>query len=210
MRDFENSMRIGVFGGSFNPVHRGHLRLARAALSTLDLDRVIFVPSFQNPLKKNEELLPAQLRIRLLRIAVKAIRGASVSLCEIERRGPSFTVDTLKYFRRRFGSQAALYFLTGADTLKTIDRWKSVDEIFKLCRLVVMTRPRYALEKTSKPVVRVSFAALAYSSTEVRARLRRGQTVAGMVPRGTERALVNYFDKLNKGGLKSKHSRKLI
>jgi len=190
-------VRIGIFGGSFNPVHQGHLCLARAAASELDLDQVIFVPSFQNPLKKKEALLPSALRTKLLRAAINNHPGFSVSLCEIKRKSPSFTVDTLKYFKRRFGKRAVLYFLSGADALKTLGRWRSVDQIFRLCRFVAMTRPGYAMKKSSKPILQVPFAALPLSSSEVRSRLRRRQPLTGLVPQGTERLLKNYFKKYN-------------
>ena len=203
-------MRIGIFGGSFNPVHRGHLCLARAAASELNLDRVIFVPSFQNPLKRKEELLPSALRTQLLRAAIKDHPGFSVSLCEIKRKGPSFTVDTLKYFKKKFGRRTTLYFLSGADALKTLRCWKSVDEIFKLCRFVVMTRPGYSMKKSPRSILQAPFAALPISSSEVRRRLKRGQALGGLVPQGTAKLLKKYFKKNIKGGLKSRSIRKLI
>ena len=145
-------MSIGIFGGSFNPVHRGHLKLARAALSKLRLDKIVFVPSRRSPLKKKEDLLPAALRVKLLRSALKDQKRFFISLCEIQRKGPSYTVDTLKAFKRKWGKGTELFFLSGADTLKGLSRWKSLDEIFKLCRFVVMTRPRYRVGKMPQPV----------------------------------------------------------
>ena len=188
-------MRIGIFGGSFNPVHEGHLCLADAAASELGLDQVVFVPSFQNPLKKKEELLPPAIRTKLLRAAIKSRLGFSVSLCEINRKGPSFTVDTLKFFKRKFGKRATLYFLSGADALKNLDRWKSVDEVFRLCRFVVMTRPGYAMKKTQRPILQVPFKALPISSSLVRLRLKHGKAIDRLVPPGTAKLLKNYFNK---------------
>ena len=188
-------MRIGIFGGSFNPVHQGHLALAREAVSELNLDKIYFVPSFQNPLKKKEALLPDALRVKLLRAAVRGNPDFAVSLCEIQRKGPSFTVDTLKSFKKKLGSEATLYFLSGADVLKNIKRWKSVDKIFKLCRFVVMTRPGYPIRQTQGQVLSLPFSALPVSSSEVRQRLRRGQKISGLVPQATEPLLKNYFTK---------------
>ncbi|OGW80954.1 MAG: nicotinate (nicotinamide) nucleotide adenylyltransferase [Omnitrophica bacterium RIFCSPHIGHO2_02_FULL_51_18] len=165
-------MRIGIFGGSFNPVHEGHLALAKAAMSELNLNRVIFVPSYKTPLKAKEGLRPAPLRVRLLKRAIRRQPFFSVSLCEILRQGESFTVDTLRYFKKKFGRQTVLYFLTGADNLNTLPRWKSVKEIFRLCRFVVMTRPGYKLrQNTRRPVLYVPFAALEVSSTALRKQL---------------------------------------
>ena len=188
-------MRIGIFGGSFNPVHQGHLCLATAAGSELNLDQIIFVPSFQNPLKKKEKFLPSAFRTKLLRAAIKSHPSFSVSLCEIKRKGPSFTVDTLKYFKKKYGYRAALYFLSGADSLKTLGRWKSVDEIFRLCRFVVMTRPGYSMKKSPKSILQVPFAALPLSSSLVRFRLKQRQSLRGLVSQGTEKMLKNYFNK---------------
>ena len=188
-------MRIGIFGGSFNPVHEGHLCLARAAVSELNLNKIIFVPSFQNPLKQKEELLPPVFRIKLLRTAIKNQPGFSISLYEIKRKSPSFTVDTLKYFKRKFGKCSVLYFLSGADVLKNIKRWKSVDQIFKICRFVVMTRPGYPEMRSPKSVLQVPFEALSLSSSGIRRRLQRGQSIGGLVPSGTEKMLTAHFKK---------------
>ena len=188
-------MRVGIFGGSFNPVHQGHLRLACAAASELNLDQVIFVPSFQNPLKKKETLLPPALRTKLLGAAIKGYPGFSVSLCEIKRKSLSFTVDTLKYFKRKFGQRTVLYFLSGADTLKTLGRWRSVNEIFNLCHFVVMTRPGYSMKRSPRSILQVPFDALPYSSSQVRSRLKHNQAISGLVPPGTAKLLKHYFNK---------------
>ena len=186
-------MRVGIFGGSFNPVHNGHLKLAREALSELNLDRLFFVPSCITPLKAKEGLLPGALRVKLLKTALKGKVPFSVSLCEMRRRGLSFTVDTLKYFRRKFGRNTVLYFLAGADTLRDIRRWKSPKEIFRLCRFVVMTRPRFSLAGVPDPVVHLPFDALDISSSDIRERLSHKKRIGHLVPPGCERILINYF-----------------
>ena len=161
-------MRIGIFGGSFNPVHKGHLKLAQTAFSELNLDKVFFVPSYQTPLKENtESLLPTQTRIDLLKKAIRPYPYFSVSSCEIRRKGLSFTVDTLKFFKTKFKNKAVLYFLAGADTLTNLKRWKSVDEIKKLCRFVIASRPGYPL-KTPSWTLSLPMDSLKLSSTEIR------------------------------------------
>ena len=121
-------MRIGIFGGSFNPIHNGHLKLAREAFSGLNLDKIYFVPSHRTPFKKKEDLFPDPLRLRLLKIALKDRPNFFISLCEMKRKGMSYTVDTLRFFRKRFGKDAQLFFLAGGDTLKNLSRWKSFKE----------------------------------------------------------------------------------
>ena len=202
-------MRIGIFGGSFNPVHEGHIRLAKEALSELNLDKVYFVLSHQNPLKKKETLLPEALRIKLLKSALRNHPDFSISLCEVQRKGPSFTVDTLKFFKKKFGSDTVLYFLCGADILNDLERWRSVDEIFKLCRFVVMTRPGYKLKQTKRPILHLPFEALDISSSGVRDKLKRRQDIEKLVPQGTYTLLKRQFSK-TKGGSTFNRIRKSI
>lgn len=163
-------MKIGIFGGSFNPVHAGHLRLAEYALSELNLDQLFFVPSSRTPLKDPQKLLPASLRVRQLKRAIRGREKMRVSFCEIDRGGASYTVDTLRYFSRKFGQKAVLYFLSGADTLESLDRWKSVKKVFKMCRFVVASRPGYPLDIKNYPVMAMPFEALDLSSTQIRSR----------------------------------------
>ena len=187
--------RIGIFGGSFNPVHLGHIRLAREAASELNLKKIYFVPSFQNPLKRKEDLLPDSLRVKLLKAAIKGNPDFELSLCEIRRKGPSFTVDTLKFFKKRSKAGDALYFLSGADVLGSMKRWRSIDRIFKLCRFVVMTRPGHPVKKDPGPVLHMPFSALPVSSSQIRSRLVRRQSVRSLVPVGTEVILKKYYQK---------------
>lgn len=169
-------MRIGILGGSFNPVHEGHLALARFAHSHLNLDHVYFVPSFETPLKSQKDLLPAPLRVKLLQKALKNRPEFSVSTCEIDREGKSYTVDTLKYFHKKLGQEAVLYFLTGMDSLRNLSRWKSVGQIFKLCRFVVASRPGFKRMDTKFPILEMPFDAPDISSSEIRKNLKGGST----------------------------------
>ena len=104
--------RIGVYGGSFNPVHNGHVKLAVAALDRLNLDKVLFVPAYRNPLR-DTEMLPAALRMKMLKVAVKGDRRLEVSAVEVQRKGLSFTVDTLRYLKSKSAPGTVLYFLSG-------------------------------------------------------------------------------------------------
>ncbi|MBI2095440.1 MAG: nicotinate (nicotinamide) nucleotide adenylyltransferase [Candidatus Omnitrophica bacterium] len=186
-------MRIGVFGGSFNPVHRGHLELARAAAAELGLDKLFFVPSRQTPLKSGRGLLPVRLRVELLRRSLRKEPRFFLSLCETRRKGASFTVDTLKYFKKKFGKKTVLYFLAGADTLKNLSRWKSLPEVLRLCRFVVCSRPDVRVGRVPLGVIYQPFGALEISASDIRRRLAAGKSVRGLVPPGTERLLRNYF-----------------
>ena len=202
-------MRLGIFGGSFNPVHRGHLRLAQFAFSELNLDRLYFVPSCETPLKSDRDLLPAPLRVKLLEKTLKAYPHLLVSTCEMERGGKSYTVDTLRYFHKQSGKDGQLYFLTGMDSLQNIEQWKSPETIFELCRFVAATRPGYAWRRTKYPVIQMPFEALSISSSEIRNRLRKDKPLEGLVPAGIEADLKKYFQS-KKGGMTSKRKKSWI
>jgi nicotinate-nucleotide adenylyltransferase len=187
-------LRIGVFGGSFNPVHRGHLRLAEVALSELDLERVLFVPAARNPLKVSEDLLPGALRVRLLKTALRKHPAFAVEDFEVRRGGVSYTVDTLRHLKKKFGTRAVLYFLCGADALRSFSRWKSPDKVLKLSRFVAVTRPGHRWSKRGMRAVQyLPMDALDVSASDIRKRLERGLSVRQLVPEGTMKILQDYY-----------------
>jgi len=192
-------MRVGIFGGSFSPVHKGHMKLAGHAYRELNLDRLFFVPSAHSPLKAKEHLLPDSLRLDLLRAALKNDPHFSVSGCEIQRGGRSFTVDTLRFFRKKFKNRATLFFLAGADVLKSFSRWKSPDKVLELCRFVVMTRPGHRLPSGSKTrsMLFLPMDALDVSASEIRKRLEKKADVRTLVPSGTAKILRDYYKKID-------------
>lgn len=193
-------MRIGIFGGSFNPLHQGHLRLAREAMSELNLARVIFVPSYITPFKDRKKLLPPAVRLRILKAVLRKIPGFCVSACEIKRGGLSYTVDTLRYFKRKFGSGSTLYFLSGTDVLHDVARWKSPQSVFRLCRFVVMTRPGARRVKVDVPVFHMPLDALDISATDIRWRAAKGKPLCGLVPAAAKKILKTHFNRQKQGG----------
>lgn len=188
--------RIGIFGGSFNPIHLGHLALAEYALNELGLEKIIFVPSYRTPLKDPKVLLPAPVRLGCLRSAIRSHKHFYVSDHEIRRKGVSYTVDTLRYFQRKFGSKKTLYFLAGADTARNLSRWKSPDKVIKLCRFTVFSRPGVQKSRTWPGVLWVHFPALKISSSEIRRRLWAGKSLENLVPAAVERVMTEYKRKV--------------
>ena len=197
--------KIGVFGGSFNPVHNGHLHLAEFALSEFNLDKVYFVPSHRTPMKKGD-LLPVPVRLRCLREALRGKKRFAVSDEEVRRGGTSYTVDTLRAFKKKFGKGATLYFLAGADNAKNLSRWKSPAEVLKLCRFTILTRPGSSMDARRLPagtclpdrqgqVLQAAFPALDVSSSQVRRRLKAGRDLKGLVPPRVERILRSKLKK---------------
>ena len=132
--------RIGVMGGSFNPVHYGHLRVARDVKQRLCLDQMFLMPAAQSPLKAQHSV-SASHRLAMLNIALQAFPELELDCREIDRAGPSFTVDSLSELREEFGSEASLYFVIGDDCLSTLHRWRQWRDLTTFANLIVTKRP---------------------------------------------------------------------
>jgi nicotinate-nucleotide adenylyltransferase len=149
-------MRIGIFGGSFNPIHHGHLRAAEEVREALELDLVYFVPAASPPHKAEGDLAPAEHRLQMVRLATKGNRHFMVSDAEVKRIGRSYTVDTVRYFVSTLRPPSYLYLMMGMDAFAELDSWRESRELVNLCSVVVHTRGR---GRGSEPP-RVSLAAL--------------------------------------------------
>ncbi|MBQ4526814.1 MAG: nicotinate-nucleotide adenylyltransferase [Clostridia bacterium] len=130
--------KIGIFGGTFNPIHNGHIKIALAALSEYDLSEVVFMPNGNPPHKKGELITDAELRYKMVKLATEGIDGLSVSCYEIKREEPSYTVDTNRAMKKLYG--CTLYFIIGADSLFTLDSWKTPEILIKECKFIVADR----------------------------------------------------------------------
>ena len=148
-------MRVGLFGGSFNPIHFGHLRAAEEVREMLKLDLVYFVPASSPPHKPEGELAPAEHRLQMVRLATKGNRHFMVSDAEIRRAGRSYTIDTAKHFTTTLRHQAQIFILMGSDQFLELETWKDCDDLVKLCSIAVHTRLR-----EGEAAARVSLAAL--------------------------------------------------
>jgi nicotinate-nucleotide adenylyltransferase len=148
-------LRVGLFGGSFNPIHFGHLRAAEEVREMLQLDLVYFVPASSPPHKPEGELAPAEYRLQIVRLATKGNRHFMVSDAEIRRAGRSYTIDTAKHFATTLRHHAQIFILMGSDQFLELETWKDCDELVKLCSIAVHTRLR-----DGETAPRVSLAAL--------------------------------------------------
>jgi nicotinate-nucleotide adenylyltransferase len=186
--------RIGVMGGTFDPIHHGHLVAASEVAYNFELDEVIFVPTGQPYQKDRRQVSPAEDRYLMTVIATASNPRFSVSRVDIDRPGPTYTIDTLRDLRAKAGKADELFFITGADALSEILTWHDADELFGLAHFVGCTRPGHRLSDTGLPDGKVSLVeipALAISSTECRARVRVGEPVWYLVPDG----VVQYIAK---------------
>jgi nicotinate-nucleotide adenylyltransferase len=186
--------RIGIMGGTFDPIHHGHLVAASEVAERFGLDEVVFVPTGQPWQKADERVSPAEDRYLMTVIATASNPRFTVSRVDIDRGGPTYTIDTLRDLRKLYGDAAELYFITGADALEKILSWKDVEEMFALAHFIGVTRPGFALSDEHLPedtVTLVTVPAMAISSTDCRARVTAGQPVWYLVPDG----VVQYIAK---------------
>ena len=186
--------RIGVMGGTFDPVHHGHLVAASEVAHIFALDEVIFVPTGEPYQKDHRQVSPAEDRYLMTVIATASNPKFSVSRVDIDRPGPTYTIDTLRELRAANAPDDELYFITGADALAKMLTWHDVDELFTLAHFVGCTRPGHRLSGAGLPDGKVSLVeipALAISSTECRARVGADQPVWYLVPDG----VVQYIAK---------------
>ncbi|MFD0572341.1 nicotinate-nucleotide adenylyltransferase [Kitasatospora gansuensis] len=186
--DVRARKRLGVMGGTFDPIHHGHLVAASEVASAFHLDEVIFVPTGQ-PWQKSDRVVTPEDRYLMTVIATAENPQFSVSRIDIDRKGPTYTVDTLRDLRAMH-PDADLFFITGADALAQILSWRDSEELFSLAHFIGCTRPGHVLSDAGLPVGGVSLVevpALAISSTDCRARVAKGDPVWYLVPDGVVR-----------------------
>lgn len=183
-------MRIGILGGTFNPIHNGHLRLASQARRRLGLNKVIFVPANIPPHKLTRDILPAKERYKMVKLAIAGYPCFEASDYEIKSGGTSYSVKTLRAFKKKFGKKAKLFFLTGSDSLQQLASWKDIGRIVKLADFVIASRSGHKIRKF--PGIRlISIPTLDISSTDIRRRIKKGSSIKKLLPP----AVYNYINK---------------
>ena len=176
--------RLGIMGGTFDPIHVGHLACAEQAREAFRLDAVVFVPASVPVFKKDRDVAPAQDRLAMCRLATRKNPAFDVSDLEIRRGGDTFTVDTLRQLREHYPSNVELWFITGADAVADIARWHDSSALAYLARFIAVTRPGYELTAAQRErieamhfqVEHLEVTALAVSSSDVRRRVRAGRS----------------------------------
>jgi len=173
--------KIGIYGGSFDPIHHGHLILARESREALGLEKVIFVPAAMSPFKTRAAAASGDIRLKMLCAAIEGEEGFAIDDCELRRPPPSWTIDTVVAIRKR-ETDSEIYLLIGEDNVATLDRWKRFDELNKLVRFVVLDRTG-SQTRRDYPIVRRK---IDISATEIRKRVARGHSIRYLVPPAVE------------------------
>ena len=185
-------MKTGLLGGTFDPVHNGHLEIARETASRLDLDGVIFIPAAQSPLKEGDAVLSGEHRMEMVRLAISGQHGFSLSGLEMDRPGLSYTVDTISQLHKELGADDELYFIIGCDSLEQFPRWRDPGRIIEMCRLAAVPRPGCSppdpeVLEARLPGIRGRLTLMDgpevdISATVVRDRVNQGMSIDDLVP----------------------------
>lgn len=183
----QNNVRVGLFGGSFDPIHNGHLELALWTKKNISLDRFIFIPAAAPPHKQHVRLTDAEHRLHMIRLAIKDRSEFEVSEWELERKGISYTIDTINYFRNQFHLRKEnLFLIIGADSLVDFHTWKAPMKILRKCHVVVLPRPEIQIDHVASEIQRKVIVVAAplfdVSSTEIRRLIKEGQSITHLVP----------------------------
>ena len=192
----EEETRIGIFGGTFDPIHRGHLIMAEAASETLNLSKIVFVPAGQPWFKDDETISAAVQRLEMIHLATASNSCFEVSTAEVERGGPSYTVDTIAMLRAQWGPKVSLFLILGVDALLDLPRWKEPAYLVQECHFVVLPRSgrnsqelevlESSLPGISARVVRLDVPEIEISSTDIRDRVAHGLSIRDLVPEAVE------------------------
>ena len=195
-------MRIGILGGTFDPIHMAHLVIAEEARVRLGLEEMVFIPTGQPWLKADQPISPVSLRMEMVRLAVASNPFFRVSSIEVDRPGPTYTVDTLEALRDEWGQDTEVYFVVGMDALVDLPKWRDPARLLDLCTLVVFARPEYGdvsfsdLERVVPGVrdkVRIlSDPQFGVSGTDIRRRVAGGISIRYLVPEAVERFILDH------------------
>lgn len=193
----EIQRKIGIMGGTFDPIHIGHLVTAEAVRMDYGLDEVLFIPAANPPHKQRGRVTQARHRYIMTLLATYSNPHFSVSDIELERPGLSYSIDTVEALLTEYGAQTEFYFIVGADAVKELDTWHDIDRLFTLCHFIAATRPgciwsledavRRFGERGRERIHRLATPELEISSTDIRERVRQGHSIQYIVPEAVEK-----------------------
>ncbi|MBU3098445.1 MULTISPECIES: nicotinate-nucleotide adenylyltransferase [Clostridium] len=190
-------MKKAIFGGTFDPIHIGHIHIAYEALYSLKLDKILFMPAGNPPNKLNKQITDSKIRYDLVNRAIEGESNFEISDYEINKKENSYTYETIELFSK-LQSNTEWYFLIGADSLIDLDNWKNVDRLLNSCRLVVYNRAGFELEKILKQkkylesrynnkIIFLDMPIIDISSTSIRKSIKEGRNINYLLPKGVEK-----------------------
>lgn len=194
-------MRVGMIGGTFDPIHAGHLILAEQARDQLALAQVVFVPAGQPPHKPKKQITAAHHRLAMVELAIADYDAFAVSRIDLDREGPCYSVDTITLLQESWGPEAKIYFLIGEDSLRDLPKWHQPDRLLRLCQIVAVQRPGYsvdpnALDKqlagAADRIQTIASPLIDISSTEIRERVRENRSIRYLVPEPVRRYIEQH------------------
>lgn len=188
---------IGVLGGTFDPVHNGHMAIAREARAELELEKVLFIPAGRPWMKESQAITPVEHRVAMLRLAIAGLGWCRLTTIEVDRPGPTYTVDTLEELHGKYSGTAELFFIMGWDNLLELPRWREPRRVIELCTLVALPRPGSpcpdvnALEQQvpglQSHLIVLERPEVDVSGTEIRERMAKGLPITDLMPAAVER-----------------------
>lgn len=195
-------LKFGILGGTFNPIHYGHLLMAERAKEALNIGKVVFMPSGYPPHKDLKEVVSAENRMKMVEMAIQSNKSFLSSTIELDREGKSYTVDTLRELKAEYGQDTELYFIIGADVLIDLPNWRSIRDVVKLCKFAAMQRPGFKRDEfyEQKRLLEEEYAAeievvempmIDISSTDIRNRLADALSIKYMLPD----SVIEYIEK---------------
>lgn len=190
--------RIGIMGGTFDPIHYAHLFIAQTALDELNLDKILFIPTGRPPHKRENIITDACKRIDMLKLAVKSNPKFDISTIEITRGKTSYTIDTIRELQQYYNKGTEFYFIMGSDAFKYIETWKNYKELLKIAKFVVMTRQvlrnglldekiRFLTKERDANIKKIEIPFLDISSTIIRKRVKKGNPIKYLLPENVEK-----------------------
>jgi len=193
---------FAILGGTFDPIHYGHITTGEEILKKTEVEKVIFIPSGQPPHKGDRVVTESRHRGAMTELAVKGRKNFVYSSVEIDRRGKTYTIDTIKQLRKELGDDKKFYFVMGADAMLLIDTWKNSSELLRICSFIAVTRPGYDtrefisfvedLKKRQECDIKImEIPAVDISSSEIRERISKGKSISDLVPKNVEKYIAD-------------------
>ena len=175
-------MKIGILGGTFDPIHNGHISLAGECRAKLGLDKVLFVPAFTPPHKPGSDITPWKDRFEMVRRAISGMEAFEASDVEMRLKGTSYSINTVNELKRQYGSLVDIYFITGSDSAPELESWKNIEGLKSICTLVIATRPGFEVKERPSDTEYIEVETPDISSTGVRELVSGAADIEGLVP----------------------------